>query len=240
MKPEDVQVIRSLTLFSALDEERLAAVCRGARLQRFPKGIQLFEAGESADFLMVLTEGAVELVAEACDGRETVVEIVWPVQSFILAAVLTGTPYLMSARTLQASRVLMLEAGAFRAAVAADTRLGTAATAELAGQFRQMVRQIKDLKLRTGTQRLGCFLLRLVAETGEGNTALLPFDKRTLASRLGMRPENISRAFATLRDFGVVVEGPRVTLTDPATLAEHCQPDPLIDGRETELSIPPV
>jgi hypothetical protein len=40
----------------------------------------------------------------------------------------------------------------------------------LAGHFREMVRQVKDLKLRTGTQRLASFLLQLVDDaTGVGN-----------------------------------------------------------------------
>ena len=61
--------------------------------------------------------------------------------------------------------------------------------------------QVRDLKLRTAAQRLGCYLLARVKD-GEAVKAdfRLPFDKGLLAARLGCRQENLSRAFATLRD----------------------------------------
>ncbi len=46
----------------------------------------------------------------------------------------------------------------------------------------------------------------------------LPFDKRLLAARLGCRQENLSRAFAALRGFGVETHGARVILHDIARL----------------------
>jgi len=239
MKQEDMALVHSVRMFQGLSEERLESLFRGAYLQRFPRNVVLFEKGDRADFLMVLLEGGVELYATSPDEREAVIDILWPVDAFILAAALTGSPYLMSARTLQPSRVLLLEAGAFRRSVNSDPELSARMMAALAGHFRRLVRQIKDLKLRTGGQRLANFLLRLVAETGRDNAALLPFDKRTLASRLGMTPENLSRAFASLRDYGVEVQGNRVVLSDVEGLSAYCQPDPLIDEFETDLTIPP-
>ena len=55
-----------------------------------------------------------------------------------------------------------------------------------------MVRQVRDLKLRTAAQRLGCYLLARVKD-GEAHKAdfRLPFDKGLLAARLGCRQENL-------------------------------------------------
>ena len=60
----------------------------------------------------------------------------------------------------------------------------------------------------------------------------MPYDKRTLASLLGMTPENLSRAFGTLKPYGVVVDGARVTLTDLDGLSGLAKPNPLIDERK--------
>ena len=46
-----------------------------------------------------------------------------------------------------------------------------------------------------------------------------------LAARLGCRQENLSRAFATLRDFGVETHGARVILHDIAKLKAYAEPD---------------
>ena len=61
------------------------------------------------------------------------------------------------------------------------------------------------------------------------DTVTLPVSKRVLAGRLAMAPENLSRAFAALRDHGVVVHGTSVTLGNIRGLEDYCLPDPLID-----------
>lgn len=234
MKPDDLTLVRNIPIFAKVTEDQLSGLVAGGSLQRYPRGTLLFNEGEQADFLMVLLEGGVELFARDQDGNEAVVDILFPVDSFILAAALTGAPYLMSARTLVPSRILLLETGAFRRAVAADPDLSTPVMAELAQHFRRLVRQIKDLKLRTGVQRLGCYVLALAGEAGE---VTLPFDKRTLASRLGMTAENLSRAFSALRDHGLAVQGGRLIIQDRDRLVAFSRPAPLIDADEGPLSI---
>ena len=54
--------------------------------------------------------------------------------------------------------------------------------------------------------------------------------RRTLASLLGMTAENLSRAFATLRPYGVQVSGSTITLATPEDLTRLAKPAPLIDG----------
>ena len=240
MKAQDLELLRELPMLRPLSEEQLARFIRGAYLQRFPKGTVLFEEGDDADFLHVLLEGSVELYATAGASRSTVVDIVWPVDSFILAAALTATPSLMSARTIQPCRILMIRSANLRQEIAADPQLALIMMASLAQHFRTMVRQVKDLKLRNSTQRLGCFLLRLVSETGRDGEADLPFGKRLLASRLGMTAENLSRAFGSLRQHGLEVAGNRVIVTNMAKLEAYCQPDRLIDEVDRNLTIRPI
>lgn len=234
MKPEDLSLVNSLPMFRQVEAQQLSALAARGSLQRYPRGTLLFQEGDRADFLMVLLEGGVELFARDQAGCEAVVETLFPVDSFILAAALTGAPYLMSARTLLPSRVLLLDAEIFRHAVAADPTLSAPVMAELAQHFRRLVRQIKDLKLRTGVQRLGCYVLGLA---GEGDEVILPVDKRTLASRLGMTAENLSRAFSALRDHGLSVQGNRLLIQDRGKLVAFSKPDPLIDAAEGPLSL---
>lgn len=234
MKQDDLTLMRSLPMFARVTEPQLSALTLRGSLQRYPRGTLLFQEGDRADFLMVLLEGGVELFARDQGGTEAVVETLFPVDSFILAAALTGAPYLMSARTLLPSRVLLLDADIFRAAVAADPDLSAPVMAELAQHFRRLVRQIKDLKLRTGVQRLGCYVLGLA---GGADEVQLPFDKRTLASRLGMSAENLSRALSALRDHGLSVQGNRLLIQDRERLTAFSRPDPLIDAAEGRLSL---
>jgi CRP-like cAMP-binding protein len=87
-----------------------------------------------------------------------------------------------------------------------------------------------ETKLRTARERLAAYILRQVRSRGNGAGFTLPVEKRLLASYLGVTPESLSRLMKSLQDCGVHIEGQRITLTDPALLAEVAKPDALLDG----------
>jgi Crp-like helix-turn-helix domain len=73
-------------------------------------------------------------------------------------------------------------------------------------------------------------LLALAPDPNADKAAFrLPFEKGLLAARLGCRQENLSRAFASLRRFGVETRGGNVTLNDVQRLTDYAQPDYLTD-----------
>lgn len=237
MDPKDLERLSAIPLFSDLSTDTLRELTNGAFLQRFPSETVLCRQGELPDFLHVLLEGSVQLIAASLDGRETVVEILKPVDAFMPAAVLANKPYLISAKVVDAARIVLLPAQALRDQIARDPQLSLAIIASLARQYRGMLRQVKDLKLRTSTQRLGCYLLALAEEAGGNGAVELPHDKRLIAARLGMTPESLSRAFSALRKMGMEVHGNRIVLKDADRLREYCIPDRLIDSPEPDIKI---
>ena len=99
---------------------------------------------------------------------------------------------------------------------------------ELAGSYRFMVKTVKNQKLRTAVERLANYLLTY--RTQEGRLAFdLPIEEQLLASLLGMTPESLSRAFGTLKAYGVEVDGTKVTLSNEKNLAALAKPTPFID-----------
>lgn len=204
----------------------------GSYFQRFPAHIVLIREGEPADFLHVVISGTVELFSTWND-RETAIAIVQPVSTFILAAVLKDAPYLMSARTVEQSDVLMIPSENLRHGMAEDDGLSRAMVTELAGAYRDVVKTTKNLKLRSAVERLANYLLRLHHIQGGSGRVELPFEKRLLASCLGMAPENLSRALGTLASYGVVVEGGTIILSNIADLKTLAKPTPLIDDPDS-------
>lgn len=228
MRSEDVPEIRGLPLFRTMAPASFEALFRGAYLQTFPPQVQLIGEGDASDFLHVLTEGAVELFA-SWNWRETTMAVLVPVASFILAATISDRPYLMSARTMEKSRIALIPGEDVRRAFSDDREFATAIVMELAGGFRSATRHAKDLKLRSSVERLANYLARTDAQMGRTGTFDLPTEKRLLASLLGMTPENLSRAFAALRPYGVTVNAARVTIARKDELLALAKPTPLID-----------
>ena len=153
MRVQDLADIRQLPLFRNMVQSSFDALMQSAYAQRFPSGLVLIRQGDNADFLHVVVEGSVELYAD-WQGRTTTMAVIQPVGTFILAACVRDLPYLMSARTLEPSRLLLVPASDLRAIFRSDPEFAVSIVGELAGAFRSMTRHAKNLKLRTSRERI--------------------------------------------------------------------------------------
>lgn len=230
MTPADEIKARDMPLFRGLDPDQVGRILAPSSIRRCPKGELIAREGEAAECLHLLLSGSVEVFTR--DGtRDCTLLIFAPPDLFMPAAALMDEPYLASIRTLKLSRLMFLDARVVRKEMAQSPELACRFLAILAGQFRAVLRHIKDDRTRSGPQRLAAYLLDLIDKEGIGGSAELPFAKGTLASRLGMTPETMSRSLAALGEHGLVVRGHRVVLTDRDRVERFCNPDPLIDGR---------
>lgn len=224
--------IAKLPLFAEMNEEQRDRVFAASLLQVFPPQLTLFDVGQRPDFLYVLVDGLVELFTTNAD-RDSTLAIVEPVSSFILAALVTDQPFLMAARTLKSSRVMLIPAALLRDVIKQDSALMEKAMRELAVGYRNMVRALTDMKLRQSTERLGNFLL-LESHKRNGDMNLqLRGEKKLLASLLGMTPENLSRAISALSKHGVSVVGSNISITDHDALIKFARPDPFQDDLDS-------
>lgn len=228
MRASDTTIIRSLPLFHEMSDSHFDMLTEAALLQRFPSHIDLISEGMLPDFLHIVVEGQVELFATHA-GRETTIDIIRPVTTFILAAVIRDEVYLKSARTLADSRILLLPAEKVRQVFSRDAAFARAVVNELALRYRGVVRELKNQKLRASSERLANWILKTDRQQGGTGRVEFPFDKRTLAAQLGMTPENLSRNFALLGKHGIHSRGREVEIEDRAALLAIAQPSELID-----------
>ena len=231
MRPHEIEHQKSSHLFRDMADEHFSSLVKAAYLQRFPAHVQLLHEGDRPDFLHILLEGGVELYSRH-DDRETVIAIIRPVTTFILAAVVGDFPYLASARTLEAARILMIPAESVRSITDKDAAFARSVMRELALAFRGLMRELKSQKLRNSAERLANWMLRTDSVTGGGGRFTIPHDKRTLASLLGMTSENLSRSFVILASHGATTSGRQVTINDPAKLAIFAKPSRTMDEAE--------
>lgn len=229
MRAIDYAAIRELALFRDMDGDEYTSLMHGSYVQNFPPRIDVIVEGDPSDFLHIVVEGSVELYAE-WNGRETTMAILRPISSFILAATIKDARNLMSARTLEKTKLLLLPADRVRQIFETDPVFAAAVVTELADCYRGVIRATKNLKLRNATERLANYFIRLQAEADGALEFPLKFEKRLLASFLGMTPENLSRALKTLRHHGLEVDGQKAVISDLDGLMALAKPTPLIDS----------
>ena len=232
MRPDEILEIRGLELFAGMADENFQDLIRVAYVQTFPPQVDLIREGDPADFLHIVVTGSVEMFA-SWNRQETSMATVRPVSTFILAAVIRDGPYLMSARTCERTRIVLVPAKDVRDVNHRDPEFARSILNELARSYRSVVKDTKNLKLRSSLERLANYLIRSHHRADGNQSFELTIEKRRLASFLGMTPENLSRAIKALRPYGVQIDGAQVTITDMGALLNLAKPSPLIDDYST-------
>ena len=225
MRPS-LATLRGIPAFQHLPDEVLRAVDEISTVASAEPGQELCPEGALPPCLYYVLEGRVALSTAAPDGTTAVIEVIEPSGDFALAALVTQCPCLQAAHAVTRVRLLAISEAPLRGLLERAPGLALALLYSLSKDYRSLVLQVRDLKVRTTAQRLGCYLLALVPDPGVSEAVLrLPFEKGLLAARLGCRQENLSRAFAALRELGVETRGARVTLRDIPRLTAYAMPD---------------
>ncbi len=220
--------LRGLRIFQALPEETLVELSKAGRLESVPAGHVLTREGEKPDFLHIPVTGMIELFSRYGD-RETTLAMISPGASYSLGAVLLIEPYLESSRPLVPSDIASFPMETVQRLLQTDPLFAKALYTELGRTARGYLRSLKNLKLRTSLERLAAWILKTDIINGGKGRFRIGFDKRTLASHLGMTPENLSRTFAALKKQDIEIKGRDIHIIRRAALEQIAQLTHMID-----------
>lgn len=216
----DEDLLKRSPVYRAVGARAMDLLLQNAFAQTLPAGARLFQQGEEVRFLHFLLGGRVSLLANVPGERDTVVEIFAAGEVLVAPAAILRLPYLVSAEVTAAARILFIPVEDFRLALAREPSVARAMAELLARHWRASVRQIKDLKLRSSAQRLAAYLLTIAESQSGSATIHLPEPRQTVAARLGMTPESLSRAFLHLRRLGVAGRGRQLRIENLAELRQ--------------------
>ena len=220
---EALAALKGTALFKRLPEDQLAALFAGARVEHVTEEMPLFRQDEMADRFYLILRGRVELFVESISHKESIIDIVGPGEYFGIASIFEKGDFQNGAKVVEEGEVLVMPAVPFLEHLEGNFALLKDMMASMSFHLRALVRQVSELKLKTTGQRLGSFLLGLTEETTGVASVKLPYDKKLLANRLGMKPESLSRALGKLREVGVRGDHDVLILEDIERLKEFCQ-----------------
>jgi CRP/FNR family transcriptional regulator, dissimilatory nitrate respiration regulator len=178
---------------------RLAAMA-GSRTYR--KGAIIFRQGQPCAGIYIVARGLVRLYTLAPSGKEHVLHLAGPGQSFAEVAVIGGFECPATAEAVEATSCALLPSEEFLRLLREDHDLCLQLLAGLTLRVRQMVGLLEDLVLRDATGRLARHLFEKCR--GRAGEIPLPSLKRHLASHLNLTSETLSRTLRKLADAGII------------------------------------
>lgn len=214
---ENKEIIKKSLLFSGLEEEHLLEVAEIAVRRPFIKGETLFTEGEKAQGFYLLAEGSLKLCKISPDGREKVLHMVHPVETFAEAAFFGDGCYPAEARGVEKGEVIFFPRQSFMGLLERNPKFSLNLIASLSLLLRRFARQIEELSFADAPSRLASYLIDLAdrkSTSFQGKTYLeLDMRKGELASRLGTVSETLSRTFRKMKDEGIIeVDGSKVII----------------------------
>src|SRR5690554_3632368 len=168
--------------FAALPEERLRPLAQQAVQRSLAADEIVFLEGEPSAGLWLIDKGQVKVYKVTAQGREHVLHLLGPGDTFNDIPALDGAPNPASA-------------------MAVTDQLALAVLRGLTKRIRRLVVQIEDLALRSVTARLARFLLEQTENPSLSGPAIT---RALIATHLATSPETVSRALRTLEETGAL------------------------------------
>ncbi|CAA7615722.1 cAMP-binding protein [Candidatus Terasakiella magnetica] len=206
MISETLSALRKNPLFELIPATDLAALLDGQPIAEFDEGDDLFQDGDRAERVFLILSGDVILLpgSDATASASPPFHHLGPGDTVGEESVLTGHPYCATARAGSAATAVAIPGAVLMAYLENHFEAAIAMISAMAAQLRERVREITELKMQSTAERLASYLLALAGDATGHTVVRLPYEKRHLADHLGMDPATLSRAFAKLRDKGVV------------------------------------
>jgi CRP-like cAMP-binding protein len=225
LKHADHEIAMQSLLLSNLPGDIADTLLERAATHSYDRGATIFLHGEPATAVHIVLEGWVKLFRISPNGAEAVVGIFTKGRSFAEAAAFRGDVYPVAAEAVTDCRLLQVRASLILETMKSRPELCTAVLASTFRHLHSLIGQVEQLKAHTGAQRVAEFLLEL-CPVDEGACAVtLPYEKILIAGRLGMKPESLSRAFARLRESGVMVRQNHAAIADVEKLRDYVEED---------------
>lgn len=218
-------MLTKLPLFQKLQAEHIANLVKATRKIHLKKGQILFQKGDIADGLYMVSYGQIKLAFPSVQGAEKVLRIVNPGQSFGEAFLFLEKSYLIFAQALTDAMVLHIAKQALFSALEHDTTLARRMLAGLSMRLHELIQDVEAYSLHSCAQRLIGFLVQQAGVAANREVIVeLPASKNVIASRLNLTPETLSRVLHTLSERGLItVKGRQVVIHDVEQLSHFEQ-----------------
>lgn len=216
-----VNALRACQLFTGLPANDLRDIAAITVLKQLRKGDYLFHERETSHGFYIVQRGAINVHRVGVGGKEQVIQVFRPGESFAEASLATDKGYPADARALESSQVLLVKRNEFVGLVRHHPELALRMLGSMSQHLRVLVGLLDDLTLKDVETRLANWLLKRCPdpESEEAATIELSMTKRVLAAELGTVSETFSRTLAKFREQGLIqVKGRRVTVLSPAGL----------------------
>ena len=206
-----IEQIQSMAYFSSLKSSELESISHYLGSRSAQRGELVVIEGGPAQFIYFVASGVVRIYLTSADGREQVLYLVRPGDSFNDVAVFDGLPNLANASAMSQVLLYSISKGDLQQIMEQFPNVRKSAVEVLARQLRHVVSLVTDLSFKKVTARLA----RLLLEQSQKAEASPYITQQQMATMIGTVREMIGRAIKDLELAGAIrMERHRIIIVD--------------------------
>jgi CRP/FNR family transcriptional activator FtrB len=216
-------VVARLPAFSELPREELETLASYSQVRDFRRGATIAKRGEPLPGVVAVVEGSAKLTLRRASGEEKVARILEPGECFGFAAMLLARPCPVDVVALTNCAVATIPSMPILRLMEQRASLAVAIARTLAGRALELIGELEASVQHSSLQRLACYLESRAEPTEEKGkwVVRLPATKSTIAARLGVKKETMSRMLRELASRGLIaVAGPEIAILNRQELAQ--------------------
>lgn len=219
---QDLQGLRRCYLFSGLEDAQFGEVLEHASTVELLQGQILFNQGDAANAFYWVADGVIRLYRASPQGDEKVIELAGPNRLFAEAVLFMGGQFPVNAAAQVPSRLIAFDGRTFKEWLTKDARRCFLLMAGMSSRLHKLVNEIDRLTLMKGADRLLQYLLDHSDPDDSGRQKVeWEAPKQVIASRIGVKPETLSRLLHKLSDQGCIeLDGDALYIKDAARLIQ--------------------
>ncbi len=202
--PDVLDSLRSVPLFSRVDEADLDNVAELLIERRYPKNSIIVEEGLTGDYMYVIRSGRVKVTKASDDGREKIMDFLESGAFFGEMALLDNAPRSASVRTLEPSVLAALSRRDFIGLLRNSPDLALTLIQELTRRLRDTDEQATSVAFQRVQDRAKGLFARIARQDGElEDRRITPaLTHQQIADMIGTSRETVTRAVKGLKASG--------------------------------------
>lgn len=196
-----LETLQNIPYFSGLESAELDSLRQSFFEKTAGRGDVISLEGEAAESLYFVASGVVKTYKTSVDGKEQILSIVRPGESFNDVPIFDGGTNPASAEAMGAVSLYGIRKGELRNAVQKHPQIAGNIIRILAERVRQLVALVEDLSFRHVIGRVARILLE---NASDGSSPQQKLTQQEMAAMAGTAREVVARSLKALEEEGTI------------------------------------
>lgn len=206
--PLTADEVRAIPHLRPLPEADVARLLKSLEVRSYAPREIIINEDEPCRGFFVLRAGRARIFRTGTDGREQILRLLGPGDSFGEVPVFDGGPNPATVEAIESSEAIFIPTPAFLDVIARHPDVAFALLRHFARRLRSFTELVEQISLQTVQNRIARYLYMAAREegieTGEGHIIPRSITQQDLAALVGSVREVVSRTLKVMEDDGLV------------------------------------